>query len=166
MGLQGSGDGALLAFGIVILAVVLIVAGALSAMNIFAARRDRAKRTRRALSLCAKSLVAVVLIMLTVNYGLDVRLRLRAHDCERKQSDDGKYVAELCLLRDNGHDADYVGRVYDAKGGQLLVERTFDAAETELSWLNGQVSFMRGGDDSDVVRLPASWVERLLARAP
>jgi hypothetical protein len=113
-----------------------------------------------------KCLLAVFTVALAANYALDVRLRSRAHDCERKQSDDEKYIAELCLLRDNGHDADYVGRVYDAKDGQLLVERTFNAAETELSWLNGQVSFMRGGKNYDVVRLPTSWMERLLAKTP
>ncbi len=166
MGLQGGGDGALLAFGAVLLAVTVAVVGVWSVMFAFAATTGRAERISRVVKVCAKCLVAVVVIALVVDYALDIRLRSGAHDCQRKKSDDGQYVAELCLLRDNGHDADYVGRVYDAKDGRLLVERTFDAAETELSWFNGQVSFMRGGEDSNTVRLPASWIERLRARMP
>ena len=166
MGLQGDGDGALLALGAVLLAVAVAIVGVWSVMFAFTATTGRAQRILRVVKACAKCLVAIVMIALLVDYALDVRLRLGAHDCQKKRSDDGQYVAELCLLRDNGHDADYVGRVYDAKDGRLLVERTFNAAETELSWFNGQVSFMRGGEDSDTVGLPASWIERLRARMP
>jgi hypothetical protein len=81
----------------------------------------------------------------TVNYALDIRLRALAHRCERKNSDDGQYLAELCLLRDDGHDADHAGRVYDARNDELLGERTFDAAETDLSWFHGQVSLLKAG---------------------
>ncbi|MEX3669164.1 hypothetical protein AB3X82_13305 [Paraburkholderia phenoliruptrix] len=166
MGLQGVGSGALIAFGVVVLAVVGAAACGRVMAYIFAAPTGRRGRSLSVLKTLEKCLFAAFTFALVINYALDVRLRSRAHDCERKQSDDGKYIAELCLLRDEGHDADYVGRVYDAKDGQLLVERTFNAAETELSWLNGQVSFMRGGENYDVVRLPASWMERLLAKAP
>ncbi|CAH2914663.1 MAG: hypothetical protein CPSOU_2537 [uncultured Paraburkholderia sp.] len=153
MGLQGVGSGALIAFGVVVLAVVGAAACVCGMVYVFAAPAGRRGRSLSVLKTLGKCLFAVFTVALVVDYALDVRLRSRAHDCERKPSDDGKYIAELCLLRDNGHDADYVGRVYDAKDGELVVERTFDAAEPELSWLNGQVSFMRVGENYDVVRL-------------
>jgi len=166
MGLQGPGNGELLAFGLVTLAILAAVAGVCSLMYIFAATTCRAERAARVSKTFAKIVVVAAMIALVVNYAFDIRLRSGAHDCERKSSNDGRYVAELCLLRDNGHDADYVGRVYDARNNELLVERTFDAPETELLWFSGQISFMRGGDDSDAIHLPPSWLDRLRSKLP
>jgi hypothetical protein len=89
----------------------------------FSAIPGRVERTSRTFKVAAKSVVLAVVVALSVNYALDIRLRSMAHECERKNSDDGLYVAELCLLRDNGHDADYPGRVYDAKNNELLTDR-------------------------------------------
>ena len=100
------------------------------------------------------------------NYMSGVWLRSHAHDCERKQSSDGVYIAELCLLMDNGHDADYVARIYAARNGVLLAERTFDTTQADMEWFDGQVTFQHGGDADSWITLPPSMLDRLRAKLP
>lgn len=105
---------------------------------------------------------------ITINYALDVESRSKADECERSRSPDGQYLAERCLLQWRGpDDSDYVGRVYDARSGTLLVERSFSTPVPELSWWkNEAVSFSRGGDESSTVYLPPTAYDRFKALLP
>lgn len=91
-----------------------------------------------------------------------------ASECERKISPDGRYLAEQCLISWGGRDdPDYLGRVYDAKTGTLLVRRRFSTPVPELDWFDdGNVSFSRGGDDASYVKMPPTLYDRLTAWFP
>lgn len=111
-------------------------------------------------------LLTFAIVVVAIDYMSSVLLRSNAHDCERKQSDNGVYIAELCLLRDNGHDADYLGRVYATQSGALIAERTFDAMETGIYWDEASVAFQRGGKGDSLIRVPPTLVDRLRTRLP
>ena len=115
---------------------------------------------------CGLVLLTFVIVAAGIDYTSSVLLRSNAHDCQRKQSDSGVYIAELCLLRDNGHDADYLGRVYATHGGALIAERTFGAMETGIYWDGGSVAFERGGNGDSLIRVPPTVLDRLRARLP
>ena len=58
---------------------------------------------------------------------------LSASQCIRRMSENRHYIAERCLLQwRGGNNPDYVGRVYDAGSGELLVRRTFSTPVPEL----------------------------------
>jgi len=93
-------------------------------------------------------------------------------ECQKSTSPDGFYTAERCLLHWHpGGDSDYVGRVYDAKSGKLLAQRTFSTTVPEISWLSYEgaiVSFSIGDvdvGDADIPLPPSRW-DRLLAARP
>ncbi|KIP19773.1 hypothetical protein KY49_3279 [Burkholderia sp. MSHR3999] len=112
-------------------------------------------------------LVLVVAAVAALAYAWDVDRRSKADECVKSTSPDGRYVAERCLVQWRGpDDCDYVGRVYDAKSGQLLVERSFSTPVPELSWWKNTVSFSRGGDEASSVYLPPSLYDRVKALLP
>ena len=115
---------------------------------------------------CGAALLTVAIVVVVVDYTSSVLLRSNARDCQRTQSDNGAYIAELCLLRDNGHDADYLGRVYAAQGGALLADRTFDTPESGIYWDNESVAFERGGTGDSLIFLPPTMLDGLRARLP
>lgn len=115
---------------------------------------------------CGAVLLTSAIVGVVIDYTSNVWLRSNAHDCQRKQSENGAYIAELCLLRDNGHDADYLGRVYAAHGGALLAKRTFDATEADIYWDRGSVAFKRGGNGDDLILMPPTLLDGLMARLP
>ncbi|MGF6964327.1 hypothetical protein OKW43_001332 [Paraburkholderia sp. WC7.3g] len=89
-----------------------------------------------------------------------------ASECIKSTSKNGRYTAERCLLQwRGGNNPDYIGQVYDATSGKLLVRRTFSTTVPELIWLDDDgVSFSRGGDDASFVKLPPSLYDRMMAR--
>ncbi|WP_133650623.1 hypothetical protein [Paraburkholderia flava] len=105
---------------------------------------------------------------IAINYALDVEGRSKADECERSRSPDGQYLAERCLVQwRGGNNPDYVGRVYDARSGTLLVERSFSTPVPELFWWKREaVSFSRGGDESSTVYLPPTAYDRFKALLP
>lgn len=109
-----------------------------------------------------------VAVGITINYALDIERRLKADECERSRSPGGQYLAERCLVQWRGpDDSDYVGRVYDARSGTLLVERSFNTPVPELFWWKSEaVSFSRGGDESSTVCLPPTAYDRFNALLP
>ncbi|MEQ5841056.1 hypothetical protein N0A02_16645 [Paraburkholderia acidicola] len=116
----------------------------------------------------AKIIVTIIVLWMVVNYWTDFELRSKAHECKKQLSDSGLYLAELCLLQWNpGGDSDYLGRVYDAKTGTLLVERMFQSPVPQVSWWKSEyVLFERGGRGSGLVNLPPSLFDRLTAKLP
>jgi hypothetical protein len=92
----------------------------------------------------------------------------RGTECQKSTSPDGFYIAERCLLHWHpGSDSDYVGRVYDAKSGKLLAQRTFSTTVPEILWFDdGGMSFSRGGDEAAFITFPLSVWDRLLAARP
>ncbi|MGV2290037.1 hypothetical protein AAHK20_15090 [Trinickia sp. YCB016] len=93
-------------------------------------------------------------------------------ECKRTTSPDGSYIAELCLLEwVPGSDSEYVGRIYDTKNGNLLIQRPFSAhsSDTQIAWYDDEsMSFSIGGgeDNSGYITLPPSKWDRLLAARP
>jgi len=94
-------------------------------------------------------------------------------ECERSTSPDGKYIAERCLLESvpGGGNSKYVGRLFDAKNGELLAELTLRTPIPELLWgdYEGEsVLFSRGDalDNDGSIRIPPSKWDRLLAVRP
>lgn len=93
-------------------------------------------------------------------------------ECRKSASPDGLYVAERCLLDwVPGGSSKYVGRLFDAKSGKLLAQKTFSTSVPEISWLNYEgaiVSFSVGDADdggADISLPPSRW-DRLLAARP
>ncbi|MFM0338963.1 hypothetical protein [Paraburkholderia fungorum] len=164
----GYSEGMVGFYALVLIALVVLVSFVRSLVIIFSQLTGRAARVRRIVGLWAMRTTGVAVLWVAVNYWIGVDLRSKAHDCKKASSDGGRYIAELCLLRWNpGNDSDYVGRVYDAKDGELLAKRTFSTPAPELSWWKDEsVSFSSGGDDSSWVILPPSVYDRLLARLP
>ena len=153
-----------------IVAVILVFVLARSLLIIFAQPTRQGERAM-AWKIAKKSVrrIAIVVVLgSAVKYWMDVGLRSKAHECQKKASASGRYMAELCLLQWNpGDESEYRGRVYDARNGQLLVERTFRTPVPELAWGKDEnVSFSRGGDDSSLVTLPPSLYDRLTAQLP
>ena len=93
-------------------------------------------------------------------------------ECERATSPDSNYIAELCLLKwIPGGNSNYVGRIYDATNGNLLIQRSFSAhsSDTQLAWYDdGSMSFSIGGsgNNSGYITFPPSKWDRLLAARP
>ncbi len=116
----------------------------------------------------AATLFAIVIAAVAaLAYAWGVDRRSKARECEKSRSPDGLYVAERCLVQwKGGNDPDYVGRVYDAKSGRLLVERSFSTPVPELSWWKNTVSFSRGGDEASEVYLPPSLYDRFKVLLP
>ena len=97
---------------------------------------------------------------------------LQGTECKHTTSPDGNYIAELCLLKwVPGSDSEYVGRIYDATNGNLLIQRSFSAhsSDTQIAWYDDEsMSFSIGGsgDNSGYITLPPSKWDRLLAARP
>lgn len=88
--------------------------------------------------------------------------------CVSSTSTNGVYIAELCMLTwSSRDDPEYAGRIYDAKSGTMLVQRTFPTPVREITWFDdGSMSFSRGGDEAAFIDLPPSKWDRLLAARP
>jgi hypothetical protein len=93
-------------------------------------------------------------------------------ECQDSQSPDGKYSAQLCMLKWLGRgNARYVGRVFDAKSRKLVAQHTFTTPVPTISWSSYEgetvlFSIGDGGDESTYVDLPPSSWNRLLAARP
>jgi len=93
-------------------------------------------------------------------------------DCRKSTSPDDRYTAELCVLKWRGHgNAEYVGRVFDARNGRLLAQHTFATPVPTIMWSRYEgesvlFSLGDGGDDSTQVDLPPSAWDRILAARP
>jgi hypothetical protein len=105
-------------------------------------------------------------------------------NCKRSVSPDGLYRAERCTLEWNpGGSSNYVGRLFDAKTGKLLAQRTFTTAVPDLFWSSGvsypdssqtvkqigpSVEFSRGDPDDGEsgIQIPPSLWDKLLATRP
>ncbi|WP_434114827.1 hypothetical protein [Paraburkholderia caffeinilytica] len=168
MGMQGYSEGMMVFYALVLIALVVLVSFVRSVVIIFSQSTGRAARCRHIGALWARRIASAAVLWIIVNYWISADLRSKARDCSKTSSDGGRYTAELCLLRWNpGGDSDYIGRVYNAKDGELLAERTFRTPVPELSWWKDEnVSFSRGGDDSSLVTLPPTLYDRLLAQIP
>ncbi len=168
MGMHGYSEGMVTFYALVLVALVVLISFVRSLVIIFSHSTGRAARVRRSAGLWTVRITGVAVLWVAVNYGIGVGLRSKARDCKKSLSNGGRYIAELCLLRWNpGDDSDYIGRVYDAKNGELLVKRTFSTPVPKLSWWKEEsVSFSSGGDDSSWVVLPPSMYDRLRAKLP
>lgn len=147
-----------------LLALILLASVIWFTIAIFATPGKRRKRIRTA----AKCIAITAVLIFALQYWTNARVRSNASDCKKASSDSGHYTAELCLLQWNpGDDSEYLGRVYDSRNGELLVERTFSTPVPQLSWWKDEnVSFSRGGDEASLVTLPPSLLDRLRARLP
>ncbi|MBB5421905.1 hypothetical protein HDG40_000046 [Paraburkholderia sp. JPY158] len=108
-------------------------------------------------------------------------------ECRNSAPVDGIYRAELCLLRwapGRSGSPEYVGRLFDAKSGRLLAQRTFSTPVPDLFWSTGlryslnpyspprylgpSVEFSRGdaGKGDARISLPPSFWDKLAAARP
>lgn len=101
--------------------------------------------------------VAVMVLL----YGLDVRARHGATECERVTS--GNYIGEVCYIpREYGA----LFRLYESKSGRLLAERTYyDPEPPHMFWHSDYVHYDITDEDG-YVRLPPTWLDRLRAKLP
>jgi hypothetical protein len=120
------------------------------------------------LKIAAKKILIWSVVLLVAGtawkYQSDVRMRAKAQACTHELSPDdgGRYRAEQCSL------GGYVMllRVYEARTGQLLAERTYSVVDTpELIWTSRGV-FDRFGPEEMVVRLPPTLLDRVRASMP
>jgi hypothetical protein len=127
---------------------------------------------------------AILIMALGVIYFCLFNHTPQGTECESSKSPDGLYAAQRCLLDwIPGGNSEYVGRLFDAKTGSLLAERTFDTPVPQLSWssgvyyypnsnslvtnfINPSVSFSIGGGRSTYISIPPSKWDRLLAARP
>jgi len=104
--------------------------------------------------------------------------------CQRSMSPDGRYIGEQCMVNWNRDSPKYVGRLFDARTGRKLAQRTFNTSVPTLSWSPGFqhqpkpdgpfvdvgpfVSFSRGDADNgdSTIDLPPTQWDRLLAMRP
>ncbi|MGF6788681.1 hypothetical protein [Paraburkholderia sp. 35.1] len=108
-------------------------------------------------------------------------------ECRKSAPVHGLYTAELCLLRwipGRSGSPEYVGRLFDAKTGKLLAQRTFSTPVPDLFWSTGlryslnpyspprylgpSVEFSRGdgGEGDSSISLPPSFWDKLAAARP
>lgn len=114
------------------------------------------------------SILACVVLVALTSYVFEARRRARATECINATSHNGLYRAQSCLTGVRGNVGDYVGRLYDTRGGQLIAETTFDSMD------GGAPAFMdddhavlfEGGGDSGLIYLPPSLLDRLHAKIP
>lgn len=110
-----------------------------------------------------KSVIAIVALTL-IYYWITHRTDSMAYDCVRSKSPDGRYVAEECTLDwDHGDNPKYVGRLYDDVTGKMLARRTLHAPDPEILWVANYLMFSGGGNDEDMIALPPSLYDRIVA---
>jgi hypothetical protein len=92
----------------------------------------------------------------------------RGTECQKSTSPNGLYIAERCVLEwIPGGNSEYVGRIFDAKSGKLLVQRTFSTPVPEILWFDDvSMSFSMGGDKAAFITFPLSVWDKLLAARP
>jgi hypothetical protein len=168
MGIPVFSEGMIAFYAFILVALVVLVSLIRSLTYILSQPPGRVARIKRVARMWAAWIAGAAILWTTVNYWNSAELRSKAHDCRKTSSEGGRYTAELCLLQwIPGDDSIYLGRVYNAKNSELLVERTFSTPVPELSWWKEKaVSFAKGGDDSSWVALPPSLYDRLLAKLP
>ncbi|CAG9174276.1 hypothetical protein LMG23992_02690 [Cupriavidus laharis] len=126
----------------------------------------RRGRAREMLRIWAKRIAVAIGVVVIVSYGLDVRQRLRAGNCQREASpqESGPYMAEMCLLPARGS---VLLRLYSRTTGALLVERMYEDPEPRLIWTRDEVIYDTAATDGKgSVSLPPTWLDRLRAKLP
>lgn len=126
-------------------------------------RVDMDVRERRGARRAFKLLIFLAVIAAVISYGLDVANRKGAHECERVRGG-GIYVGEMCFLP---FDHSMVFRLYGAKDGELLAERTYIHLEPRIIWADDRVIYDLGDPDGKgYVLLPPTRWDWIKARFP
>ncbi|MFD1554180.1 hypothetical protein ACFSHT_00875 [Paraburkholderia silviterrae] len=112
-------------------------------------------------------LACFTLITLT-SYVFDARRRARATECVNATSHNGLYRAQSCLTGTRGNVGDYVGRLYEARTGNLVAETTFDSMDGGVPDFmdDDHAVLFDGGGDSGLIYIPPSLLDRLRAKIP
>ncbi|MDF3838719.1 hypothetical protein P3W85_38160 [Cupriavidus basilensis] len=120
-------------------------------------------RARIWINRSCKLTILFFIVILIAPYGCDVANRLGAHECKR-ESDGNLYIGEMCYLSTGDS---MVFRLYDAKSGELLAERTYNHPEPKIIWSGGSVIYDTSPSDGiGYVDLPPTRWDRLRARLP
>ena len=94
------------------------------------------------------------------------RSRAGAWKTELSVGDAGRYLAKYADLSQD----DVLLRIYDNKSGEILAERTFNAAvPVSLIWAGKEVSYTTNDQSwfyDGSIRLPPTWMDRVLAHLP
>jgi hypothetical protein len=153
------------AIGMAIVFIVLVTGAALliAAAYVFSQKDGRKSRLKKA----ARKILAAFCLLFAVTaswrYYLGQSMRANAHACTQQfPSNRGRYRAEHCHL---GREQMLL-RVYDARTGTLLADRTYWAAEDpKLIWTDDSVFDLSGPDDM-TVSLPPTLLDHMLAKLP
>lgn len=81
-----------------------------------------------------------------------------AHECVREVAATA-YIGEVCYLP-AGHGTLF--RLYDARTGRLLAERTYSDLDPGMVWADDKVFYL----PERYVSLPPSWLDRIRAMLP
>jgi hypothetical protein len=116
----------------------------------------------------SKKRIALFVVIVGVMYWYLFNRTPHGKDCISSTSTNGIYIAELCMLRwSSRDDPEYAGRIYDAKSGKLLLQRTFPTSVPAIMWLDKRgILFSVGGDEAVLIYFPPSTWDKLLAARP
>jgi hypothetical protein len=163
-GIAAYGEVYLALFAVFTVLVVVGVCFITSLGHVFSEPTGRTQRAWTSLKRSLKLVAWVVLVMAGLKYAIDARGRSNASGCAKQFSsaDGGLYLTEHCFLSGDKT----LLRVYRAKDGTLLAERTYPELDTpELVWSKDEV-YDRFGPEDVAIPLPPSLLDRLRAKLP
>jgi hypothetical protein len=153
-----------LASVIVALLLICYLIGSISVAARFSGETRR-RRLRRAAHFSSAIVISTATVWTLVDYCWLAQLRRTAHACDSGTTEDGKYVATLCLLNSRFN---YL-RLYERDLGRLVADRTYRCDQrSDTKLIAGDTFAFDGCADGNesIIRLPPSLVDRLRAKLP
>jgi hypothetical protein len=164
MGMQGYAQGMVMFNGLVLIAIIMLIAVARSLTSIFSERTGRGVRAMNILRVSIRRVVIAVVLGFIANYALDVRLRSHTGSCRSEHSDiEGQpYTATYCLLWNDN----VLLRLYDTNTEKLLAERTYYYLDfPKLTWTKDSLIYDTSSENGEI-RFPPTLIDRLRAKFP
>lgn len=133
-------------------------------------RRDERKiRSRRFIRLTGKTIVYVGIFAIAATFAASyfdrarTKTKIPAGTCHTEHSPDDKYAIDVCTAQKK-----VVLRLYRLPERHLIAEKTCDNdinVASKVDWEPGEVDY-EGCENFVAVKLPPSFLDRLLARLP
>ena len=119
----------------------------------------------------SKVLIFTLVIVFLAAAALKMHERESAKYLREYASEDGAYLAKMYLVRDPILDFDrlYLIKIYDKDGQLIKTSVAFNDFYQYTGWdcKNGDCTrFVWGHDDSQIVDVPPTWLDRLRAKIP
>ncbi len=108
-------------------------------------------------------LAVLAVVIASMPYCYDALNRSGARECRRETVEN--YIGETCYLP---NEWGVVFRLYDARSGELLAERSYvDPEVPRLLWIGNDVQYdFNAKDGEGFVTLPPTWLDKLRAKLP